>query len=400
MTLRPATLALLSVCAVLLIAYVAMEFAFPTALQKDKLLDFDAFHLAGVMISEGNLVSAYDPEIFVARQSELAGFNGTQLLWSYPPTFDLIVAPLGLLPAWLAYSLFMVATLTGCVWVLRKLSAEGFHTVLIMALPVMALILRSGQNSFLMAALIGLTCSLALRKSPFAGVPLGLMAIKPHLAVGFGIWALTDRRWTLAATSLATVAAFCAVSYVILGAQAWQAFLGGLSATGQALQDGNFSLFRMSSVYAFGVSVGLGHGSALAFHVTVIVLTLAALVRLMQLGLKPRDAMGAGVVFSALVSPYNYDYDLAILTIAASLLFSTVSRQAKAWEKRALFAAAWTIGWYSFAVTIIMNKFGSGQSSQPTALLGLVLLATACITFRVLRRDVSAQTGEAQRGLA
>ena len=389
MILRPATVFGLLGCAILLIAYVTLEFAFPYALGKSKLLDFDAFHLASVMMAEGNLPAAYDIATFTERQSVLAGFNGTQLLWSYPPTFDLVIAPLGYLPAWLGYALFLTATLAFFISVIRKLDPAAFQMTIILFLPLITLIIRGGQNSLLMASLRGLTCLLALRTSPWSGVSLGLMAIKPHLAIGFGIWSLLNRRWTLAATSLVTVGGFCALSYLVLGASAWVAFLDGVSATGDAFQNNTFTLFRMSSVYAFGLSIGLGHSTALAVHVGLILTALVLMLRLMRRGLSTRDSLGLGVFFSALLSPYNYDYDLAILTVAASLLYPTLRGHAARREQFFVVAAAWAIGFYGIAVTLVIDLVSPNSNGNPVAMIGPILVAVGVVVLISLNRKLA-----------
>ncbi|MCX7558737.1 glycosyltransferase family 87 protein [Sulfitobacter sp. F26204] len=390
MILKPATVFGLLVCALLLIAYVALEFALPNVLDKTKLLDFDAFHLASVMMAEGNLAAAYDIATFTERQAVLAGFNGTQLLWSYPPTFDLVIAPLGYLPAWLAYPIFMAGTLFLFIWTLRRLDPRTFQITIILFLPLITLIIRGGQNSLLMATLIGCTCVLALRKSRYSGVPLGLMAIKPHLAIGFGIWSLINRRWLLAITSLATVAVFCALSFLFLGPQAWRAFFDGVSATGDAFQNNQFTIFRMSSIYAFGLSIGLDHKAALILHGGLVLGALAALLRLMQIGLLHRDMLGVGVFFSALVSPYNYDYDLAILTIAASLLYPTVAHHANNFQKALITLAAWIIGFYGIAVTVIIDLVSPNSNGNPPALIGPLLILIGVVVLHSLWRSSAA----------
>jgi hypothetical protein len=98
---------------------------------KDKLLDFDVFHLAGTLSVDGRLTSAYDAETFLALQAERPGANGTRLPWIYPPPYALVTYALGLVPAWLAYSLFMASTLTCFLLLMRQLSGTGWATVLV-----------------------------------------------------------------------------------------------------------------------------------------------------------------------------------------------------------------------------------------------------------------------------
>ena len=388
--LKPATLAVMAAIIATLIGYVALEFAFPVLLGKENLLDFDIFHLVSTMIAEGNLPAAYAVETFMLRQAELPGFTGWDMFWSYPPFFNLVVAPLSLLPAAPSYILFMVLTLGFYVWVVKALAGPAFHTILILFLPLALLIIRSGQNSFLTGGLIGLTCVLALRQSRWSGVPLGLMAIKPHLALGVGIWSQLDRRWGMAVQSFAVIGLFAALTTLVFGTGIWATALGGISETADALQDGRFPLFRMTSLYAFGLSFGFGHALALSLHVAGIASALGALVLLSRAKLPPRVLMGAGVVVSALISPYNYDYDLAMLAAAACLLIDTVMRHASKAEQYTIAATILIIGTYGLSLTAIVDLLINDEFAQPVSVSGPVLFAGGIVLFRVVWRSRNA----------
>ncbi|MCF7700252.1 glycosyltransferase family 87 protein [Loktanella sp. M215] len=398
--LRPVTLALLAAVTAALIGFVALETVFPVVLKKKVLLDFDVFHLVSTMIAEGNLRAAYAVDTFLPRLTKVPGFNGSEMLWSYPPFFDLVVAPLSLLPAAPSYIVFMVMTLGFYVWVVRALAGPAFHMILVLFLPLTLLIIRSGQNSFLTGGLIGLTCVLALRRSHWSGVPLGLMAIKPHLALGVGIWSLLDRRWGMAVQSFAVIGIFAALATLVFGTGVWAAALGGMAETADALHDGRFPLFRMTSLYAFGLSVGFGHAAALSLHVTGVAAAIAALILLSRANLSPRVLMGAGVFVSALVSPYNYDYDLAMLAAAACLLIDAVMRHGSKTERYTIAAAILIIATYWFFMTIVFGiivSFGlivvDEDTPQRVSLSGPVLFASGIILFRVIwrsRNDVQA----------
>jgi hypothetical protein len=398
--LKPATLALLAAVTAALIGFVALGIVFPVALKKESLLDFDVFHLVSTMIAEGNLRAAYTVDTFLPRLTEVPGFNGNPMLWSYPPFFDLVIAPLSLLPAAPSYILFMVVTLGFYVWVVRTLAGPAFHTILVLFLPLTLLIIRSGQNSFLTGGLIGLTCVLAQRQSRWSGVPLGLMAIKPHLALGVGIWSLLDRRWGMAVQSFAVIGILAALATLVFGTGIWAHALGGMAETADVLHEGRFPLFRMTSLYAFGMSFGLGHAVALTLHLTGVFAAIGALVLLSRAKLPPRVLMGAGVFVSALISPYNYDYDLAMLAAAACLLIDAVMRHASKTERYTIVAAILIIATYWFFMTIVFSiivSFGliivNEDTVQRVSLSGPVLFAIGIILFRVIwrsRNDVQA----------
>lgn len=388
--LRQTTLAALAALAGALILFVSLEFAFPEQLQKQVLLDFDVFHLVGTMIFEGNLSDAYDADAFLARQQELSSYNEGMLFWSYPPPYNLVVAGMSFAPIWLAYLGFMSLSLAAYLLILKRLSGTEFHTVLILMLGLFPVIIRSGQNSFVTGALIGLTCLLALRRSSWAGVPLGLMVIKPHLALGVGLWSLLDRRWDLAALSLATATAVCALATFVFGVEVWSWFFSGIAKTGQSFQAGEFRLFRMTSMYAFGLSVGFDAQFAMALHIAVAVLALCTLALFRRKSVSTRTFAGLGVFVSALLSPYNFDYDLAMLAFAACLVLEPIKRHATKPEKWGLFAAIWVVELYGLVISFIMKPSLLADGFLPISIGGPILVCIGVCLVVIIRRDIVA----------
>jgi|TARA_R100001440_G_scaffold11088_8_gene19906 hypothetical protein len=399
--LKPLTVALVGAIFATLIGYVAFEFAFPTVFDKAHVLDFDIFHLVSLMIAEGNLPAAYAEESFLPRQAEVPGFQGRTMFWSYPPFFNVVIAPLSLLPIAPSYIVFMTVSLAFYAWVIRALAGPAFHTILVLFLPLVLLIIRSGQNSFLTGGLIGLTCLLVLRNSRWSGVPLGLMAIKPHLALGVGFWALLDRRWGMAVQSFAVIGLFGGLATLVFGPEVWAAALGGVAETAEALRNGRFPLFRMTSLYAFALSFGADPAIAMGVHVASVLVALGAFVRLSCAKLPPRALMGGGVVVSTLISPYNYDYDLAMLAAAACLLSDTVLQHARKSERYALGAVILLIGSYGAALSAVVPIITGDVTTRPISIMGPALFAGAAVLFRVLwrSRDIAQESPSPKRAV-
>jgi len=384
--LKTSTLALIALMMLTLIGYVALTLAYPVYFGKKHLLDFDIFYLVSTMIGEGNLNAAYTSEIFLPRQALVPGFNGGEMLWSYPPHFNLFVSPLSLLPLSVSYALFMVVTLTFYVLVIRALAGPTFHTIAVLFLPLVVVIIRSGQNSFITGGLIAFTCLLVLRQSRWSGLPLGLMAIKPHLALGVGIWSLLDRRWDLAALSLTVVAVVSLLATVAFGTAVWSTSLTAVARTADLLIEGRFPLFRMTSIYASALSFGIEHQIAMLLHLMTVGAALGALVALSRVKFPPRVFMGAGVFVSALISPYNYDYDLAMLAAAACLLINTVARYARKAEQYIIAVVILSIGVNGLALTPILEYIVNDDTARPISVLGPILFVGGIVLFRVLWR--------------
>ena len=377
-----------------LIAYVGLQKAYPSVLNKQGVSDFEVFHLAGKLIWSGEINQAFDKSFFSELQADIPGSlvtasRSSTMLWSYPPVYNFVVAPMGLVPVWLGYTLFMLLSLGLFTWTLKELSDEYFDTALVLALPTIFLVIKNGQNSFLTAALIGLTCLYLIRGKLTASIPLGLMIIKPHLALGLGLITLSFGYWRTAILSISVALATIALSATVFGTESWTAFLDGLGTTGDALQSGQFPLHRQSSAYIFGLYWGLGNDLSLLIHALIAASVLGLLVHLRRKNVPFEILLGYGVYFSALVSPYTYDYDLLMMSMGAALMLPAIERSAHQWEKWFLFACAWIIGGYGLLMGLIYNPLKHATENviyDFPALIAVFYVLAGVILYRVLIR--------------
>jgi hypothetical protein len=141
--------------------------------------DFDAFYLAAHMVWRGEVHQAYDFPMFTRAQE--AFFGAPRFLpWAYPPQFNLLIAPLAFLSYGAAYSVFTSATMAAYLLTLKRLSGNGFAVIMLATSPAILVTILCGQNGFLTGTLVGLTCVGLQGRNASAGLPLGLMIIKPH----------------------------------------------------------------------------------------------------------------------------------------------------------------------------------------------------------------------------
>jgi hypothetical protein len=221
----------------------------PIGPQPRPMVDFDVFYVAGSAVLEGRAADIYDLAGMAAAQDRLYS-DKHRFLWAYPPQMDLLVGPLALLPLGLAYAVAVGGSLCGYLLALRRLAAGNLLTILLlMAFPITCTII-TGQNGFVTGTLIALTCIGFLSGRSWAGVPLGLMIIKPHLAIGFALFALFGRRWSVVVVAAATVLGSTVLATLIFGLQIWPAFLGGLKQSSSFLEQGRYPLYRMVSTYS------------------------------------------------------------------------------------------------------------------------------------------------------
>lgn len=312
-------------------------------LGKDPLfLDFNVFYMVGEYVWQGRVAETYDFGLFAPAQDAVNGPDQGFMPWTYPAQMDLFVALLALLPRWLAYFAFAAGSLAGFLWVLKRLAGVHFDAALVLVLPALMVTLLTGQNGMMTAALVGSYALLALRGTGSAGVPLGLMAIKPHLAVGLALHALVTGRWKVLAVSVAVTLAAVAAATLAFGPGIWTVVAQSAQDSGTYLAEGRYPLFRMSSVYAGLRNSGASADLAFAAQASVAALALGLVAALALRRWQPRRLLGVALLSSYAVSPYNYDYDLCAVGMALALLLPDAARFAGVGGKIALAVCCWS----------------------------------------------------------
>lgn len=353
--------------------------------------DFDAFHIAGRMVWRGDIAQAYHLPALLEVQQALTG-DQAFLPWTYPPPFNLVVAALAPLPIGLAYLLFVGATLATYLLVLRRIAGPHFATVVVALAPVLFVAVAGGQNGFLMGTLIGLTGLGLLSGGARAGLPLGLMVIKPHLAIGLAVGALVLRRWRCLALAAATAGFALGLSTLVLGPAIWPAFFGGVDEAKAFLAAGAYPLFRMISVYAWLRSLDLPAALALAAQAATAVAVLGLIPLALRRGMPRRQVVGLAALASLFVSPYAYDYDLPLYGVALALLLPDLLGRASRGEEVALLVLGWMVGGYGLVAGGLHEALVGTEaaSSVEISLAAPPFLLLLALVWRILRRGRAA----------
>lgn len=345
--------------------------------------DFEVFHLAGRLVWRGELALAYDFEEFARVQTLLRG-RADRLAFAYPPPFALLVAPLGLLPLAVAWTVFMAGSLAGWLWALVRLAGDRAPVVLMAALAPLYINLVAGQNGFLTGALLGLACIGLLRGRTWAGVPLGLMVIKPQLALGLALYVLASRNWRVAVVAVATALAACGLATLVLGPGVWPAFLAGVSEQGAMMARGLYPFYRMQTPFALAMSLHAPKAAALAVQAGAA-LAAAGLVVAAVRRCPPATAIGIAVLAGPWFSPYGFDYDLPQLLVGLALVIGPAAALAPLARRAALLclpaAALWSLG------CLLALPATATPASWPVALgalasLGCLLLLAPALVGR------------------
>ncbi|QIO32777.1 glycosyltransferase family 87 protein [Bradyrhizobium sp. 1(2017)] len=330
--------------------------------QVRELSDFDAFCIVARQVWQGELDLVYRFESLVKLQQAFTG-SASFMPWTYPPQFDLFVAPFALLPVGIAYLLFITATLTAYLLTLRTIAGKDFSHVLVVMFPALAITVGCGQNGLLTGTLIGIVSLNVERRQVIAGLALGAMVIKPHLAIAAGAYMLSTRRWVVLATATTVVLASSLVCTLVFGWQIWPAWLGAIRESTIFLDRGFYPLFRMVSTYAALGQAGVPPSIAFCAQAAAASLALSAVVLAVWLGATRRTssafAPGVAAMVSVMISPYAYDYDLPIIGIGLALMLPDLERLASVRERS-----------FAYGLILLAGAYGMLQSARLAAQFG------------------------------
>jgi hypothetical protein len=257
------------------------------------------------------------------------------------------------------------------IFVVRRAVGAPHSWLLVLGFPALWWSALDGQNSFLTAGIVGVAV-IAWRgdRKVLAGVVLGLLVIKPHLAVGLAIVLLAARAWRTLLAAAATAVAGLVVSILVFGWATLPAWLASLSDASTLVAEGQLPWQKMPSVYAMLRLLDVTHTAALAAHAVV---ALAVVVALWHIGRRATDwrlLWAAGIVGGFLIVPYGYDYDL--LWLLPPILWLAATRTTRV--EKVLLGIAWVV------------PFGATMLAQSPLRLQLACLVLAGLLWLVWRR--------------
>ncbi len=344
---------LISLSAYLLIGGLATSWATGTGLMNEAGLavgrDFTMFWSASVLALEGNAGSAYDFQLIRELQGTLTGVPDPAYPgWLYPPTGLLLVAPLSLLPYKASLVVWTVAGLGALGAVLWKILREPASVVVLLLFPAVSLCVINGQSGLFLAALLGAGLVFLDRRPWLAGVALGVATVKPQMLLLVIPCLVLGRHWRAIGGMGVTFLGMVALSILAFGTGPWIGFLDSVIGGVDILQHVR-PLERMPSVFVAASLAGLGRGAAMAIQVAVALLVFAA-VGWLWLKRFPVAIRGSALLFAGpLVTPYSFDYDLAVLTVALAWLVLEVGRRGWMSGEKALVTLLWVspiAGWW------------------------------------------------------
>ncbi len=274
--------------------------------------DQTVFWTAAQMAISGHAAEAYIPDQLHKAMALIAPDIKGAYGWFYPPTFYLLILPLGLLPYWGAYGCFMIVSVTAYVAVFRKIAIGKTAMWLLAAFPGIWINLLTGQNGLLTAALAGAALLSLERKGIQAGILIGLLVVKPHLALFFPVALIAHKAWRILIISVLTALLYMSISVLYLGPDSLDAWQHSLDIARTIMENGKTSPM-MPTIFSFMRLLGAAPLISYAVHglVSIWAATIVWIVWRSEVTcpLKAASLMTA----TMLASPYLFEYDLAWL---------------------------------------------------------------------------------------
>lgn len=288
-------------------------------------VDFGLFYAASRRVLDGQAALVYDTAAHVALQSRMYGIEAAfGLGFFYPPPALIFVSPLALVPFSTAFIIYLLAGLALFITLLRRITGDW-----LVALGMATSIGAPTQNiylnhtGFLTASLLG-GGLLALRHNKaLAGIALGLLCMKPHLAVLALAMLLIWREWRALAWACGTGMVLLTTATISFGWDIWPAYL-------QASRD-----FPEILDIKYPIKLHLMLQSVLVLFEPWLGWTVAGIIHAavalgaagLAMTMRQRDTQIAAVLCAtALISPFLFLYDTLMLVVAAALILRAQPR--------------------------------------------------------------------------
>ncbi|WP_175770206.1 glycosyltransferase family 87 protein [Burkholderia anthina] len=321
----PYSCIMLLLCIALLVAWGIVTDGFTSNVTARPGVDFSVFWTASHLALHGHAAAVYDPAAFFhAEVAQFGGYVGHRSLpWLYPPTMLLFIAPVALVPFLPAYILFFAGSLLCYAYAVPRLSGLHVHLTVPRAAGLVAVAYSAvftaavfGQNSILTAGIAALALHLLGRRPIVAGVLIGLLAIKPQMAVVFPFVLIATRAWRTFAAAAITSVLFAAAGIALTGVGA----LAGVEHALSTVRGQHFVLaaYWLSSPTPFAALrlAGMSIAVALTAQTAISLLALVAAVDIWRRTTDIRLRGAALAVATLLTTPYLWNYELTWLGIA------------------------------------------------------------------------------------
>lgn len=334
--------------------------------------DFGVLWIAGRLAWEGQIAGLYG----TMEQDMVAVMFGAVSAGTfyYPPVALLLFLPFGFLPFPLAVIAWIGTTGAGFAAAIRGIAGRG--TILVsLAWPAVLICALYGQNGLLLGALLG-AAALTLDRFPvLAGVALGCLIYKPHLAVLAPLVLALTGNWRAFLAAGTTVVLLITASILAFGIHSWEAFAADLPAAQALYANGVPGFAKFASPYTALRLLGAPATIAWIGQAICAAIAVAFLIWAARRAPDGKAAIAAMVAATGLCVPFLGEYDLPVLAIPGAWMVSQARRS----------------GWlpYEQAILIVLYLAPFGFTVASERGIPLAPLAVGTLLFCIARRLAS-----------
>jgi len=284
--------------------------------------DFVNYWAAAHLAANGDVATVFGPQAgYFDHLSLLMGPGFHWHNWSYPPHYLLLVMPLALVGYKLGIILFLLVTGLLFGTGLRAFMGGRDRLALVAVAPLIATNILVMQNGFLTAGLALWFLALRDKRSIVAGIFLGFLSVKPHLALPLLIIPVVERRWTLLLMSGLVTILLVLLSVGAFGIESWIGFARNvLPYQAKVVTDLEGSwLTMLPSLFGAVRLLGESATMALWIHMAIAVPALLLVLICLAAGRSPRLADMLLPISAFIVLPYAFNYDFGTAAAALAL---------------------------------------------------------------------------------
>ncbi|MCP1834175.1 hypothetical protein J2R76_002512 [Bradyrhizobium sp. USDA 4532] len=275
--------------------------------------DFLSFWAASSQALAGHPAEVYLPELHQIAEATYS--QGEYEAFFYPPTYLVVCLPLALAPYFVSFFAFMGTTGALFIASILRITRSPWSLIAILAYPPFYFNLAAGQNGFLTTSILGFGLTILNQQPRLAGAVLGLMAIKPHLALGLPIALIVTRRWlTLAWAGIAAVG-LAISSYVLFGSDTWRNFFDISHSARATLENGHVNFWKFQSIFVMVRTFGTSVTTAYVLHGIFALCAVCALVWTLRKPINAAAERSIILLACLLITPFLLFYDMLIMAL-------------------------------------------------------------------------------------
>jgi hypothetical protein len=287
----------------------AAAYATLVVFRRNAVVDFVSFWAAARLTLAGHASAAYDIVAHFDVEQTVQNLDHKSLPFAYPPPFLFVVLPFGIPPFWAAFGAWVAVTGGIYVFTLRKIAPFPLS----LAQPAVLLNAMIGQNGFLTSALFAAGTS-RLDHAPFvAGLILGVLVIKPQLALLLPVAVIAGRHWKAAAGAAVSGGFLLGAALLAFGAASYSGFLAVAPQLAGYLEKGQLPWRELASTFAMFRFLGIPQAPALWLHAIIAIAATAATAWAWWRGFEARVPLLAAATLQ--IPPYLSTYDSLLIVI-------------------------------------------------------------------------------------